>query len=141
MEQLVQFVFKHWQLSLTLLLIIILIVIDEFLNKRKKPSNLSPHQAVNYINNNDAVIIDLRDEQSYKEGHIIDALRATKEDFGRPKMEKYKSKPIILVCSKGLESQTLAARLKKQGYLNVMLLQGGISAWKQAELPLVKNKK
>lgn len=141
MEQIVQFTTRHWQLSLILLIILILIVIDELLSKKNKPSALSPEQVVNYINHFDAVVIDLRDEKNYRDGHIIDSIRATTEDFSRPKIEKYKQKPIILVCTRGLQSQALAAKLRKNGYTNVLILQGGISSWMQAELPLVKGKK
>ena len=56
------------------------------------------------INNENALVIDLRDRESFKKGHIIDSINATAEDFEQPKMNKYKNKTIILVCARGLQS-------------------------------------
>lgn len=83
----------------------------------------------------------MRDAEAYRDGHIIDAVRASADDFNQQRMDKYKTKPIILVCARGLQSPALAAKLHEQGFENPMVLAGGMAAWVSANLPVIKGKK
>ncbi len=140
MGHLSQFIINHWQLWLALVVVLLLILINELLAQKKHAKELSPQAAVNLINHENAVIIDLRETEAFRSGHIIDAIRATADDFAKQRMDKYKATPIILVCPRGLQSAQLAAKLKTQGFSQPMILAGGIAAWQTAELPLVKGK-
>lgn len=139
MEQLGQFIINHWGLWAAFIGILLLILINESLMQKNKAQELSPQAAVDKINNDDAIVIDLRDAEAFKAGHIIDAVRATVEDFALPKMNKYKNKPLILVCAKGLTSRTAAVTLAKNEF-QPMVLSGGMDAWKNAGFPLIKGK-
>lgn len=139
MEHLGQFITNHWQLWLAFLVILLLTFINEFVTKQKKAKELTPQTAVDLINNENALIIDLRDKESFKNGHIIDAINCTAEDFEQAKMNKYKNKKIILVCARGLQSPAVAAKIAAQGY-QALVLGGGIASWQSADLPLVKGK-
>ncbi|KTC65552.1 Rhodanese sulfurtransferase like protein (plasmid) [Legionella adelaidensis] len=141
MAQLQQFILNHWMLWVALIVIVVFILINEVISNKKKAKELSPSAAVNMINSQDAVVIDLRDAEAYKTGHIVNSIRATAEDFSQQKMSKYKDKPLILVCPRGVQSSSLANKLRIQGYSNPMVLSGGISAWSAANLPLVKKTK
>lgn len=138
MQQLGQFITNHWQLCAALIVILILLFITELQNQKKRAKELSPQAAVALINHEDAIVIDLRDQESFRKGHIIDALHISADDL--PTMDKYKTKPIILVCARGLQSTPLAAKLREQGFEKPMVLAGGIAAWQTAELPVVKGK-
>lgn len=140
MGQLGQFILNHWGLWLALILILLLIFINESLEQKKRAKEVSPQAAVNLINHDNATVIDLRDADSFRSGHIIDAIRATADDFTQQRMDKYKNKPLLLVCARGLQSAQLAAKLREQGFSQPIVLAGGISAWQTAELPLVKGK-
>ena len=50
--------------------------------------------------------------------------------------EKYKDKPVIVVCRSGSRSASGCAMLKKQGFDQVYNLRGGLMAWKNANLPI-----
>lgn len=140
MGHLGQFITNHWGLWLALSIVLALIFINELLTQRKKAKEISPQTAVNLINHENAVVVDLREAELFRKGHIIDAVRATPDDFTQQRMDKYKTKPIILVCARGLQSAQLAAKLQAQGFSKLMVLSGGITAWQTAELPLVKGK-
>jgi rhodanese-related sulfurtransferase len=140
MGQLGQFIMNHWGLWLALVGILILIFINETLAQKKRAKELTPQAAVDLINNENAVVIDIRDAETFRKGHIIDSLRVNPDDFNESRMDQYKAKPIILVCNKGLQSATLATKLKEQGFSQPLVLAGGIGAWQAAELPLVKGK-
>lgn len=141
MEQVSQFVMNHWALCLAFVGILLLIYINEWFTKASGPKTLSPQLAVEKINHDDAVVIDLRDQEAFSAGHIIHSIRAAADDFDLPRMDKYKPKAVILVCTRGIQAQTLAIKLKSKGFANAMVLAGGLSAWQSAGLPLVKGNK
>ena len=76
MEHLGQFITNHWQLWLALVIILLLIFINELLTQKKRAKELSPADAVDMINHENAVVIDLRDAELYRAGHIINAIPA-----------------------------------------------------------------
>ena len=140
MEQLGQFITNHWELWLALVVVLLFIFINELLSQKKRAKELSPAAVIEMMNHENAIVIDLRDSATLRAGHIIDAKLATADDFKQQRMDKYKTKKLVLVCARGLQSTTLAAQLRTQGFLEPMVLAGGIAAWQAASLPLVKNK-
>ncbi len=140
MGQLTQFITNHWGLWLALVIVLAFIFINELITQKKRAKELSPAAAIDLINHNHAVIIDLRDPDAFRAGHIIDSIRASADEFDQQRMAKYKNKHLILVCARGLQSATLATKLRAQGFTEPMALAGGITAWQAAELPLVKTK-
>jgi rhodanese-related sulfurtransferase len=140
MQQLAQFISNHWELWLALLGILVLIFINEIMAQKKRGKTLSPAAAIDMINRENAVVIDLREQDAFRAAHIIDSVRASADDFSQKRMEKYQQKPFILVCARGLQSAALASKLKAQGFIEPMVLAGGIAAWQEAGLPLVKKK-
>ena len=140
MEQLGQFITNHWELWLALVVVLLFIFINELLSQKKRGKELTPAVAINMINDEDAIVFDLREAEVFRAGHIIDSKLATVDDFNQNRMEKYKTKPLILVCARGLQSSALATKLRAKGFAQPMALAGGIAAWQAASLPLVKKK-
>lgn len=138
-NQLQEFVLHHWELWLALLVVLSLLLINEHITKKNGPQALSTAEAIDAINHQDAIVIDMREANAFQAGHVVGAKNHPGEPLG--KLEKYKDKPLILVCARGLQSSALAVKLRKQGFANVMILAGGITAWKTANLPLTKGKK
>lgn len=139
MEHLSQFIINHWQLWLALIVILVATFINELITQKKKAKELTPQLAVDLINNENAVVIDLRDKEAFKQGHIIDSIHAKSDDFEQQKMDKYKNKPIILVGTRAMDAQAIANKIRTQGY-QPLVLSGGIASWQEANLPLVKGK-
>lgn len=139
-QHLAQFIGNHWQLWLTLLVILVLIFVNEVLTLRQRAKTLSTAALVDMINNENAVVFDLRPLEAFQAGHIISAKRASEEEFSQPRMATYKNQPIILICPRGVQSSALAAKLRKLGFTQPMVLSGGMSAWQAANLPIVKGK-
>jgi len=140
MEQIVQFATNHWELCLALIIILVLIFVNEAISQKNRAKELSPEAAVEMMNHESAIVIDIRDQELYLKGHIIDSIRISADDFSKKSMDKYKSKPIIIVCSKGIQAASLAAKLKTQEFAQPMVLAGGFTAWLSAGLPVVKGK-
>lgn len=139
MEQFNQFILNHWQLWVAFVILVLLVLINEFITQKKKSKEISPQTAVDLINNDDTVVIDLREKEAYKNGHIIDSINASADDFNQPKMSQYKDKNLILICARGQQSPAVAAKIRPLGF-RPLVLKGGIISWQNADLPLIKKK-
>jgi len=140
MQELTLFLSQHLLLSGATAIVLILVLLVEVLKLRQKSVNLTPTQATQLINHANALVIDIRPSEQYRKGHIIDSECLSLQELqqGNKKLEKLKSRPLIILCPTGTESQKLAAQLLKQGY-NAHALGGGIRAWTNAQMPLVKD--
>jgi len=141
MDQLVQFIINHWLLWAALILVIILLVYEETKRNVKGVQQVSPQQLTNLINRENAVVIDVREATSFEHGHIISAIHVplTKLEESIDKLNRYKNKPIILVCDIGQMSPKAGAILRNKGFEKIYYLSGGIAAWQRASLPMVKD--
>jgi rhodanese-related sulfurtransferase len=97
--------------------------------------------ATQLINHKNAILVDVRDVNDYREGHIINALHIPLADLDShgKKLEKYKEKALITYCRSGQRSATACARLQKQGFTSVYNLRGGVMAWQKDNLPLTRE--
>lgn len=111
-----------------------------FPNLSKRGGNLiSANEVVQQINQRQAILIDIRKAESYKAGHIPQARNIPAEDLVTKTEKIAKDKPIIVVCDTGRNAQRSVADLRKQGFTDVSVLEGGLVAWAQAGLPTKKS--
>lgn len=91
--------------------------------------------------NNDALVLDVREDSEWKIGHIPDAKHIPLGKLsGRvSELEKFKDKAIVISCRSGHRSARACSILKKSGFDNVHNLAGGIIAWERANLPISKK--
>ena len=103
-------------------------------------SGLSPADAVQLINRQKAVVVDVCDAAEFAAGHIVGAKNIPLADLeGRlASVVKNKKLPLILVCQSGARSGRAVAVAKKLGYEQVQSMGGGLAAWKAATLPVEK---
>jgi len=96
--------------------------------------------ALQLINHKNALILDVRDDKEYKAGHVLNAklipLGKLHERVGE--LEKYRDRPIVVMCRSGNRSSSACAFLGKQGFTQVYNIAGGITAWQAAKLPVEK---
>jgi len=96
--------------------------------------------AVQKINHDNALVIDVREAAEVAQGKIANAkhipLGQLQSRVGE--LEKYKAKPIIMVCRSGHRSAGACGILSKNGFAEVYNLAGGMIAWQQANLPVEK---
>ncbi len=103
-------------------------------------AGLTPAAAVQSINRNKAVVIDVCESTEFAAGHVVGAKNVPLADLEAklPGIVKNKTLPLILVCQSGGRSSRAVAIAKKLGYEKAQSLAGGLSAWKTANLPLEK---
>lgn len=104
-------------------------------------AGVSPLQATLMINREDAIIVDVREPHEYAAGHVPNArhIPMGQVDKRLGELDKFKDKPVIVVCQSGNRSSSTCNALTKRGFEKVYNLSGGISAWEQAGMPVTKK--
>lgn len=98
------------------------------------------NEAVQLINHKDAVILDVREDSEYYGGHVPHSRHIPLGALNKRhiELEKFKGKPLVVVCRSGARSGSACGTLRKLGFENVYNLSGGMSAWQQANMPMEK---
>lgn len=142
MDTYLEFASNHMILVTALMFSFFLLIFTELRRKAGGITNIEPQAAVSLINA-DAVVIDLRSAEAFARGHIVNAKNIPFDELeaNREKLGKMQAKSILAVCDAGVTSGRAVTSLRKSGMESVYGLKGGITAWTQANLPLVTGKK
>jgi len=138
MEQLIEFATNHWELFAALIATLALLVFSE---SKKGGTSLSTHAAVQLINKENAAVVDIRLKKDFKTGHITNSINIPYADLDRRigELEKYRNRPIIIVCNLGQTASGAVKKLNDAAFANVARLSGGITEWKTQNLPVHKG--
>jgi len=103
-------------------------------------AGLSPTDAVQLINREKAVLVDVSETGEFAAGHIVGAKNIPLGELEAKLAAAVKNKtlPLILVCQTGSRSGRALVIAKKLGYDQAQSLGGGLTAWKAASLPVEK---
>ncbi len=141
MDQFISFVIRHWELWLLFAALLAALGALELRDRFFGIRALSPHEVTHLMNREDATILDIRDTEHFTKGHILGSVNMPVKqiDLQTKQLEKYKSKPLIIVYSPNQAVSAAASLLIKQGFTQVYTLKGGIATWQNANLPLHKS--
>jgi len=103
-------------------------------------SGISPTEAVQCMNREKGVVVDVCGADEFAQGHVKGAVNVPLDQLesSLEKAVKNKSTPVIMVCAAGARSKRAQAMAQKLGYEKVHSLNGGLKAWKEANLPVAK---
>mgnify|MGYP003584947553 FL=1 len=103
-------------------------------------AGLTPAAAVQLINREKAVVIDVCEPAEYQAGHVGGArsIPLGELEAKLPGAVKNKATPLVLVCASGMRSGRAVAIARKLGYDNAQSLSGGLKSWREASLPIEK---
>ena len=101
---------------------------------------VSAAMAVQMINREKAVVIDVCGATEYAAGHVVGAKNVPLNELEArlPAVVKNKALPLVIVCASGGRAQQAAAMAQKLGYANAQALSGGMKAWAAAGMPVEK---
>jgi rhodanese-related sulfurtransferase len=136
-----EFAAQSWYLFVALVVVLGWLIGTEVRRKLSGVVSITPLQALQLINHQEAVVLDIRDGADYKAGHLPDARHIPANALaGRlGELQKFKDKPLIVYCRMGNVTGSVCALLKKNGFTAVHELSGGIAAWLTANLPVTKK--
>lgn len=136
-----EFAAQNWYLFLALAVVLGWLISGEVRRRMSGVVRITPLQALQLINHQEAVVLDIRDGADYKAGHLAGAYHIPANALtGRlNELQKFKDKPLIVYCRMGNTTGAAGALLKKNGFTAVHELSGGIAAWLNANLPVTKK--
>ena len=135
------FIANNLFLVALLLILLAAIIITEAKKLSKKYKDLTPAEVVQLINRNDAIMLDVREAKELSGDGIRNAKQIAFSTLSTQgaQLAKFKDQPVITFCTNGFKSPQASRVLCKQGFTQVYCLKGGIMAWKQANMPVVKR--
>ena len=103
-------------------------------------AGISAPEAVQLMNREKAVVVDVCSPQEYAQAHIAGArsIPLGELEAELPGVVKNKAVPVIMVCASGVRSGRAVAIAKKLGYENARSLGGGLKSWRDANLPIAE---
>lgn len=141
MERLPEFVGNHLFLVSLFVAISILLFWNIFGGAMSGVRQAAPADVTVLINREGALVVDIRDAQEYESGHILSA-RNIPEAKLQPDLEslsEFKGSNIVICCANGAASMRAARLLRMNGFEKIYSLKGGLSAWRNEHLPLVRG--
>ncbi|RZL63645.1 MAG: rhodanese-like domain-containing protein [Variovorax sp.] len=101
---------------------------------------LTAQGAVQLINRERAVVVDVRDAEEFAAGHMTGAKNVPLDQLEAKLATTVKNKnlPLLLVCATGTRAQRAVATAKKLGYEQAQAVAGGLKGWREANLPVEK---
>ena len=132
------FLIDYWYFSVPLFFFLFLFAYSEMNKGGKK---IEPNELTRLVNKENAILIDLRKKEDYENGHITTALSYPHQEFDNQmhELDKFKERPIILVCDMGRNSANIGEKLKKAEFEKTFRLNGGMMTWTQENLPVVQK--
>ncbi|MDZ7867556.1 rhodanese-like domain-containing protein [Acidovorax sp.] len=108
--------------------------------KNASGGSLTPAGAVQLINREKAVVIDVCETEEFAAGHVGGAKNIPLNQLEERLATTVKNKalPLVLVCTTGARANRAVGIAKKLGYENVQAMAGGLKAWREASLPVEK---
>jgi rhodanese-related sulfurtransferase len=140
MPRLIEFAGNHFYLISAAAVMAVVVIVSEIRARIQDFAAIAPTDAIRLMNQG-AVVIDLREPAEYQAGHISEARNFTLQNLtvGADALKKYREKPVIACCNTGINGGSAARELSKLGFSRVFNLRGGLNAWRQENLPLVRS--
>ena len=139
--QISEFTVNHPLLVIAFAVLLGLIFFNEMKIATQRFASLTPAAAVQLMNKEDVVVLDVREAAETIGGKITRAIQipvgAVAKRIGE--LEKHKNKTLLVYCKSGARSGVACKQLGKHGFDKVYSLNGGLMAWQEAHLPLSKK--
>ncbi|WP_024929515.1 rhodanese-like domain-containing protein [Methylophilus sp. OH31] len=103
-------------------------------------TSLSVTEAVILMNRQSALVLDVREPDEFAQGHLQGARNVPLSQLSArlKELEKFRDKPVLVVCERGRRANTAAKLLKAQQFTTLNVLKGGMQAWIEAKMPSSK---
>ena len=134
------FFINNWMLELIIVLSGAMLVWPLVQGRFSKVKEIGTLQAIQLINRQNAVLLDVRESKEFAGGHLPNAMHVPLSELGGRGSElvKLASRPVIAYCERGQRSRAAGSALTKLGFADIYQLTGGFRAWKDAGLPVEK---
>jgi rhodanese-related sulfurtransferase len=138
MEQVLEFAGNNLLLVGGFIVVLGLLVWTELMRKIQGLAELTPAEAVPWINDPEAIIIDISPLADFNKGHIVNARHILPSRLATPdaEVQKLQDSKLLVVCKSGQTAISAAGNLRKMGAGDVAVLKGGMAAWRSDQFPV-----
>jgi len=135
-----EFLLQNWALVLIFLASGAMLLAPDLLRLAGGAGDIGTLDATRLMNQGSTLVLDVRDAADYASGHLQRARHIPLGELAKrmAEIDKFKARPVIVTCQKGVRSGNAARLLKRAGFTSVYSLKGGLAAWQQASLPVEK---
>lgn len=141
LTQISEFAVNHPYLVMAFVVLLALVFFNEMKIATQRFASLTPAAAVQLMNKEDVVVLDVREASETVGGKIAKAIQipvgAVAKRVGE--LEKFKDKTLLVYCKSGARAGIACKELSKNGFDKVYSLNGGLLAWQDAHLPVSKK--
>ena len=142
LESLVAFAGRHYILSALFVICLVMLIYTQIRIMLSPVKAISSGKATDLINSANAVPVDLRTDKEFAAGHITGAVNLPLKLVGEGNfgaIDRCRNVPLVIVDQNGVSSYDAARTIRKAGFPEVYVLAGGIGAWTDEHMPLVKH--
>ncbi len=141
-ERLPEFFSNHIMLVAAFVVVLVMLVSGEIARLTRKYRSLTPQALTHLINRESPLLIDMSSQKDFDAGHIVGAKHVPLSQFDPENKDlvRVREMPVAIYCGNGQTSATACARLSKAGFASVHWLDGGLAAWRAADLPVTRVK-
>lgn len=141
LTQISEFAVNHPLLVLAFVVLLVLTFFNELKIVTQRFSKLTPAAAVQLMNTEDVVVLDVREPSETAGGKIAKAIQIPVSGLAKriDELLKHKDKSMLVYCKTGTRSGLACKELDKHGFEKLYNLNGGVMAWQEAHLPLSKK--
>ncbi len=138
LNQIPEFAVNHPFLVMAFMVLLTLVVVNEFKIATQRFASLTPAAAVQLMNNDDVVVVDVREPSETAGGKISKAVQIPVSGFKTriSELDKHKDKTLLVYCKTGARAGAACKQLSQAGFDKVYNLSGGLLAWQEAHLPI-----
>jgi rhodanese-related sulfurtransferase len=138
MGQVIEFATNHPLLVGGFVVVLGLLLWNEIMSQLRGVKELSPALAVPWINDPNAVVIDISPVADFNRGHIVNARNLPASRLSDPDAEilKLKERKLLVVCKNGPTAMVAANKLRKLGATDIAVLKGGMAQWRSEQFPV-----
>ena len=137
MQEYLDFAVRHPFLLGAVSALVVMIVLTEVRRLTRRYKEITAAQAVQLMNRESAWVLDVREDKEAQDGMIPNARRIALSELPERMAElKNEDGPVIAYCRSGVQAQRACRILAREGIAPVYNLKGGMSAWREAGMPL-----
>jgi rhodanese-related sulfurtransferase len=140
MERLIEYAGNHPLLVAAAVLAAVVLIIYEMRERAQGASSLSPQDLIR-LQNQGALVLDIRPKEQYTAGHISGARQMASDQILKAgeTLKKHREKLVVVYCDNGSVAAAAVRQLAEQGFKKAFSLRGGLNAWRTENLPLAKG--
>ena len=140
MQRLLEYAAHHQGLTLLVVAAALAVLVYELRERARGAGAISPQDTVRLMNQG-AALLDVRGAEAFAAGHIRGArnLPADRLAEGLDGLKRFKDKPVVVYCDRGVTAPAVLRQLAGNGFGKVVSLRGGLNAWRAEQLPVARD--